>query len=419
METLIPASPSKSLQRGQRLKSQIFGWFLRKKIIPQAPLLSAQAAEPREPSIEFSPLDSRGPTVAQITAIVDSARRAPSGDNVQPFSFYWDGKILFVQEDANRSRAFINAGNVASHMALGMCLANIEVASEQWGWVARWAGWSIEEDGSSTAQVTFEPGLVRESSLAAAIRSRTVDRRPFRKETISKMFADELSAQTENLWGIQFHLLDRSDQVETLARINSGFEPFLLGHKALHDDLFRWIRWSDQEAQKTQDGMPVSTLGLNPLDRFSLRFLKRWNAARLFKTLGLTRLAALRARRVYRQSAAFGAFTISNTAPTTYVRVGQQWQMLWLKLASEGWSLQPIMGHSLMAHLCQKYEGKGLTEKDKEKFQREDEAMRDLIGVPPGHSIACLFRIGRSLTPVQTRAPRRHLSTLLNIIQTD
>lgn len=360
-----------------------------------------------------SPRFTGGPTVAQITAIVDSARRAPSGDNVQPFSFYWDGKTLFIQEDIHRSRAFINVGNVASHMALGMCLANIDVAAEQWGWVAHWTGWSIEEDSSSTAQVTFERGLVRETPLAAALRSRSVDRRPYRKEAISKTFAEELSAQTENLWGIQFHLLDSARQIDTLSRINSGFESFLLGHRALHDDLFRWIRWTEDEAQRTQDGMPLATLGLTTLDALSLRLLARWTFARLFKALGLTRLAALRARRVYRQSAAFGAFVISNTAPNTYVRVGQLWQMLWLKLASEGWSLQPVMGHSLMAHLCHKYQGKGLTDREKERFERENQTMRDLMGVPPGHAIACLFRIGRPLTPIPFQAPRLALSTLL------
>lgn len=350
--------------------------------------------------------------MAQITAIVDGARWAPSGDNVQPFSFQWDGKTLFIQEDAGRSRAFINTGNVASQMALGMCLANIEIAAEQWGWVARW---TIDDHGTCVAQVTFEPGLVRESPLAAAIRARTVDRRPFRKEAITKTLADKLNEQTENLFGIQFHLLDRPDQINTLARINSGFEPFLLGHRRLHHDLFRWIRWTGHGTQRVQDGMPLSTLGLNTLDALSFRLLARWSIARLFNAIGFTRLASLRARRVYSQSAAFGAFTISKTDPITYVRVGQQWQMLWLKLASEGWSLQPIMGHSLMALRCREHRGEGLTENERKRFEWEDKDIHDAMGVPQDQIIACLFRIGRSLSPVPARAPRLSLSALFSI----
>lgn len=361
-------------------------------------------------SSKFPPHQSGQPTVAQITAIVDGARWAPSGDNVQPFSFQWDGTTLLIYEDAKRSHAFINTGNTASQMALGMCLANIEIAAEQWGWVPRWTAGA---PGESVAQVTFEQGLVRDSSLAAALRARTVDRRAYREDLISDRFAEELLGQTENLWGIQFHLLDQPDQVKTLARINSGFESFLLGHKRMHADLFRWLRWSDADTERTQDGMPVSTLGLNPLDALSLRLLARWSVARLFNVLGFTKLAALRAKRIYSRSAAFGAFSITNTDPLTYVRVGWLWQLMWLKLTSERWSLQPIMGHVLMAHRCKAFQGEGLTENERNRFEREAESLRDVMGVPQHQTIACLFRIGRSLTPVPARAPRRSLSSLL------
>ncbi|MBL8023008.1 MAG: ThiF family adenylyltransferase [Elusimicrobia bacterium] len=396
---------------GQRLKATIFRWMLSKKTVSEPPSSPIEQVKIDEGTSAPPPHQPGQPNVAQVTAMVDSARWAPSGDNVQPFSFEWDGKTLFVNEEVNRSQAFINVGNVASQMALGMCLTNIEIAAEQWGWVPRW---TTEARKPSVAQMTFEPGLVRHSSLAAAIRSRCVDRRPFGKDRMSDRFIEKIKNQSNNPWGIQFHLMDDTEQIKTLARINSRFESFLLGHKALHSYLFHWMRWSKKEAQTFSDGMPISTLGLTPVDGLSLRLLAQWSIARSMKTMGVTRLAAIRARHIYRQSAAFGAFTIPNTEPMTYVRVGGLWQRVWLNLTAEGWTLQPVMGHSLMAHRCKEYEGEGLTIQERERFEREDKEIHEIMGALQSQTIACLFRMGRPRSPVSSRAPRRALSSLLS-----
>jgi molybdopterin/thiamine biosynthesis adenylyltransferase len=396
---------------GQRLKASIFRRILKQKALSSPAPTPDQSIQAIEGNTILPPHIPGQPTAAQITAIVDSARWAPSGDNVQPFSFQWDGTTLFVNEEENRSKAFINVGNVASQMALGMCLANIEIAAQQWGWVPCW---TLETRQGSVAQITFEPGLVRQSPLATALRARCVDRRPFDQDQMSLRFAETIKEQTNNPWGIQFHLLDKTEQVKAMARINSGFESFMLEDKRLHTYLFRWMRWSNKEAQTSSDGMPLSTLGLNPMDALSLRLLAKWTIARLFKATGLTRLAALRARRVYGRSAAFGAFTIPNSEPMTYVWVGCLWQRLWLKLTAEGWTLQPVMGHSLMAHRCKEYEGEGLTEKQRERFELDDEEMHKIMETPQDQSIACLFRMGRPVSPVTHRAPRRALPSLLS-----
>ena len=321
----------------QRVKTNLFRWLLKKSAPAPLPETGPRVPPPARP-----PQRSDRPTPAQITAIADAARWAPSGDNVQPFSFHWDGAALTVHEDAQRIRAFINPGNAAGQLALGMCLATIEVASEQWGWIPRW---TIERSGSAVARIVFEPGPVRESPLATAIRARTVDRRAFRTGPIAPSFAESIREQTANSWGIEFHLANQTEAVNRLAKINGGFEPFLLSHRALHAYLFRWLRWSDTEA--TQDGMPLSTLGLNPADALGLRLLARWSLARVCSAIGITRLAAARAQRIFSRSAAFGGFSINDSDPLSFIRAGALWQKLWLGLTTEGFSLQPVMGHEI------------------------------------------------------------------------
>ena len=208
-------------------------------------------------------------------------------------------------------------------------------------------------------------------------------------------------------------MIDQPSAVIDLARINSRFESFLIGHKSLHSYLFRWMRWSKENVNDTQDGMPLDAMGLNFFFKACFRFIAHWPIARLIKVFKFDWIAEGRARRVYSRSAAFGAFTIPNTQPLTYVRVGWLWQRAWLMLTSKGWALQPVMGHALMAHLCDHFNGTGLTRTECIRFENENSEMRSVIGIAPGQSLATLFRLGRPISPLNSRAPRRPLSVLL------
>lgn len=161
------------------------------------------------------------------------------------------------------------------------------------------------------------------------------------------------------------------------------------------------------------DGMPLSTLGINAMDVLSLRLAAHWSIARLFALLKITRLAAWRAHRVYRRSAAFGLFLMSTPDPLSFVRVGILWQRVWLMLTKEGWTLQPVMGLTLMGLLCREQGGEGLSDKQKERFIRENLEIRGCLSIGDGETVGCIFRLGRSERPVLSRAPRRPLDELL------
>lgn len=358
-------------------------------------------------------MDSTGlnfPSSNHIKAIVDCARWAPTGDNVQQFFYEWDGKELSVREDADRGRAFLNVGNAASHLALGMCLCNIEIGAKAEGWETHW---TFVGEGDVLARVTFAPGSTEHSPWEKTVRRRTVDRRPYRSDPLPVELERALEQEVQNAWGIRFRVLKDPARLSDMARINGNFDSFMFEHRGIHSFFYRWLRQTDAEAQRTGDGMPLSTLGINAIDALSLRLVADWSIARLFSILGFTRMAALRARGVYRRSAAFGVFTVPAPDPLSFVRVGWLWQRVWLKLTAEGWSLQPVMGVALMGLLCREHGGEGLTVLQKDRFVREEKEMRRCLSVGEGEIVACVFRVGRPETPVLSRAPRRPLETIL------
>lgn len=360
----------------------------------------------------FDPQRQSFPSLTQIKSIVDVARWAPTGDNVQQIFYEWDGQALRVREDADRGRAFLNVGNAATHLALGMCLCNIEIGANGEGWDAHW---EFVGEGDLLARVTFSPSSSSPSPLGIAVRRRTVDRRPYRSDPIPAELERDIEKIVQNSWGIRFHLLKDPARLADVARINGRFDQFMFEHRGVHSFFYRWLRWTDAEALKTGDGMPLSTLGINAMDALSLRLVAHWGIARLFAFLKITRMAGARAHRVYRRSAAFGAFTVPTPDALSFVRTGWVWQKAWLKLTEAGWSLQPVMGVALMGLLCRDRGGRGLTVNQKNRFENEEREMRRLLSVGEGETVTCVFRLGRPATPVASRAPRRPLDTLLTL----
>jgi hypothetical protein len=345
--------------------------------------------------------EKRGePSISDIESIVDCARWAPTGDNVQQFTFEWDGQVLRVREDSGRSQAFLNVRNIASQMALGMCLANIEIGAESKGWKAQW---KLVPEGEFVARVTFESMSVSASPWIDAVRARTVDRRPYRPDPVPPGYADEWMKLTQNPWGIRFHLLTEPERVGEMARINGKFESFMFDHREIHGYFYRWFRRTDAEAEKTGDGLPLSTLGVGSLDALGLRLMVTWGVARIFALLGFTHLASLRAQRLYRRSAAFGVFTVPNNDSITFVQVGWLWERLWLKLTMDGWALQPVMGNVLMGFLCRTRAGADFSDRQITRFSQGEQEMNTLITLKETESMACVFRLGRPVGPVPAR----------------
>ena len=356
--------------------------------------------------------EESAPSLKHIRAMVDGARWAPSGDNVQPFTYEWDGTELTVREEAERSRAFLNVGNAAGQMALGMALANIELVAEREGWVPCM---ELQQQSDRVARVTFQPGSARPSLLAEAIPLRTVDRRPYRPSVLPTEYVNELSDVHSRSHGIRLRFVRTAEKMDQIARLTGGFESFLFEHRASHDYLYRWLRFSNRTARRTGDGLPVSTLGIGLSNALNLRVLSVWALSRLFSWVGLTGLAGRRARQVYRQSAGFGVFTVPKGDGADFVEAGRQWQKLWLQLTLDGWSLQPLLGNAMMGLLCREHGGEGLTASKKERFVHDDQEIRQIVGVGEGETIACVFRLGRSESPVRFRAPRRPLDRVLKV----
>lgn len=61
--------------------------------------------------------------------LVRAGSLAPSGDNLQPWSFTTENNSLLVGHDPDRDHALFNVRDLASYIALGAVLENIAIAA--------------------------------------------------------------------------------------------------------------------------------------------------------------------------------------------------------------------------------------------------------------------------------------------------
>lgn len=347
----------------------------------------------------------------KIAAIVRAGQRAPSGDNCQPWRFEWDGERLGIFLVSERADSLYDVRRAASWVSLGAVLTNMRVAARRMG-----LGLLVElfphAPNDPSARVRFQPGppLARdEDPLWMALEQRCVNRRPYRAEPIAPEVHQELLAIAGGNPEVRLDLIDSEPLKSQLAALAARNDRILFENRRLHDGLYRWLRWSPQEAARTQDGMPIETLELNAIERAGFRLLQWWTWTRVMAGVGVTRLLPLRAERFYRQSAAIGLLSVEEARPEACVRAGEIFERLWLTATLRGLSLQPITGIAFLILRQRLLHGQELSATHRRLVDSCERALAHLLPAIAKRTPIMLFRIGRAPEP-SGRAPRRAMA---------
>lgn len=344
------------------------------------------------------------PTVA---AIVEAGRQAPSGDNCQPWRFLWDGEQVRIAFDAERASSLYDVREAASWISLGAVLANMRVAACHLGCRLTVRLFPVGEPANIVADVGLDPGPASADRLFPAIAARCVNRGPYAREPLPSTVRAELCGLARE-GGADLAWVEDDRIRARVAALAAQNDRILFENRALHDGLYRWLRWTPAEVARSHDGMPIETLGLRRLERPGFRLLGSWRCARLLARLGLTRLLPSRAGGLYRRSAAIALLTVPGGAREDLVRGGEALEHIWLAATLRGVALQPITGITFLLLRLALTGGEGLSHAHRSLLTRIDRQFREVFAVG-GSTPVMLFRLGLA-PPPSARAPRRPLA---------
>ena len=355
------------------------------------------------------------PLPDSIRFIVERAILAPSGGNCQPWRFALERDAIAVRLDRSRSRSLLDASSHSSYLALGAAIENAAVASASLGLHIRVEAFPDSRDSTKAAVLRLEPkrgnvcldGLAR---LLPALERRATNRclGPPTPPDASDCAQLVTAAAAQ---GAHLELLtERPALVEAAALIGEA-ERIRFLSPALHADLVAELRWSDEEARETGDGIDVATLELGAADRAAFRLLVRPDtAAALRETGGGSALASIAARSL-EGAGAIGLLRADGSAPAEWLRAGRALERVWLVATELGFAFQPMTSLLYLLELLDLPEAAAaLATTERIELRALGDRLGGLFAAQPEYPPALLFRLAKGAPPPRRRTSRRPFS---------
>jgi hypothetical protein len=188
-------------------------------------------------------------------------------------------------------------------------------------------------------------------------------------------------------------------------------EAFLWTDRQMLPEMLSWVRWSEEEVQRTRDGMPWQALGVTYLVSRLMNFVAR--SAR-FRRLMRRSGAPLRAQQKnlkvnVESSAALGCLTVADARHETLLQMGRLFLRTWVRLNLAGFGFQVMASPAI--HAFQHIVGilpEDYPAESRRVFAEGEEILRDTFALPANQIPAWMFRTGRS-TPLPAEMKTRRL----------
>jgi hypothetical protein len=304
--------------------------------------------------------------------------------------------VLF---ESVRAESFYDVENLASWISLGAVLENMQIAAADLGLRLDATVFPKDDRPGVVVKARLEQATAQPQPLAAAIAHRCTNRRAYRREAVSDEIRLVFEQAITQIAGARLSWVVAPDLKRRVARIAAENDALLFEHRALHDGLYRWLRWTPRQVAQTSDGMPIDTLELGLLERPGFRLAAAWPLARALSLFGMSRAAVMRSARVYARSSAIALVTVERAAPEDFVRGGQTVQRLWLTATARGLAFQPMTGITFLLLRLLLREGEGLSARHRERLARLRDQLQRILPVMADRFPVMLFRVGLAPPP--------------------
>ena len=199
--------------------------------------------------------------------LVESAIKAPSGHNTQPWKFEQIDNRIIINPDFNRSLPVVDNDNHELYISLGCALENLLIAAKQKGYVCKV---QYPEKSGSSINVELnkdDSGKVETDILFDEIFKRQVTKSKYNNKHLPADVLKQLSS-CFNFKGISLLILDGKRNFEKIIPTIIEANNFQFKNREFLNELVCWIRFSNNEAEKKKDGIWSATMGMPGLGRF-------------------------------------------------------------------------------------------------------------------------------------------------------
>ncbi len=340
----------------------------------------------------------------QIIKILNKAVLAPSGDNSQPWKFKIDENSIQVWLIPNADDSVYNFQERGSFISVGAVIENIVQLADSDGLSVDLKMFPNPAELYHLATINLANGE-RKPSLGSYIEARTTNRKTYKPEKIKINDREEL-LKTPVSEVSQFQLLEEPEKIVKMAEYLSNNERLMLENYHIHQKLFSFIRWTSEEEQKTQTGLYIKTLELQPPQEKAFKLFSKWPVINFFNIFSIAKLVSNDTQKLYASTPAYGMLTINDYSSLNLVNVGRVLQRIWLTATKLGLSLQPVAAILYLAQRINAGDKALFTQNQAEIILESETKIKEAFNLQ-GSKPAMMFRIGYS-DPPSARSLKRN-----------
>lgn len=275
--------------------------------------------------------------------LIQAGIQAPSGDNIQPWKFALRENTLSLYLDRQADQSLFNIQQLASILSCGAVLTNIGVAATACGLQATITRFPApQEQPDLMASIAFTPRAEAVDPLIHAVWQRVTNRTWYAQRPLPPATLQTLKTCVAEVPGAALRLVTEATELRRVARLVAEADRIRTENRALHEHLYKMLRFTAQEALATGDGLPLKNLEAGLAGELFLKSSRPWWVMNLMNKLGLGRIVALHAYQALRHTSAAALLTVPDITPGDFLSGGEALQRLWLTLTSLGLAMQPM-----------------------------------------------------------------------------
>ena len=342
-----------------------------------------------------------------VNIIVDAARWAPSGGNIQPWRFEADREEIRIYLVPDRTTT-MDVRHRGAYVSIGAALFNARVAAAS---LKKLGPVRLFPEGAPSHLVaTIQIGDATDHEikpLQAHIRTRAANRQIGDPSPIDDEVVQQLARGVERE-GAHLRILTARDRLGRCAEILAESDRLRFLIPRLHREMFAEMRWPGKDS--LEEGIDVRTLELSAPEVAAIEVMRRPDVMAHLADWRAGQALGGRALATVGSSSALAVITVPRTDPVWYVRGGAAAERFWLSAELHGLAVQPVSPVFLYASGEKDFASLG-GERHLDAFFNLARNFSELWDLDDAEHVALLFRITHAPPPMvhSARLPLAHL----------
>ncbi len=305
-----------------------------------------------------------------IDQLVTAAAAAPSTGNDQPWKWFYKKGVLYLFHDEFRSFSFGDFQKTASFISFGAAYENLNIRALGLGLESYYTLFPDNSTEKLVATIRFRK-LTEQAHhellkpLGQAIFKRHTNRLLAPKAPVSEDLLSRLKILSESIPGATLKYFTAENELRGLAMIIGACDKIrLLNPEGHYDFVHREMRWTNEDAERTRDGIDVQTLGLGHSLMAAMGVIRSEKVINAVKNLGGGNALGMLAMRTVSTASALCLISIPGYNLKNFFEGGRSMERFWLEATNLNLAIHPLISPLYLFSRILHGNGEGLEEKN-------------------------------------------------------